>query len=96
MPLPLLMAGALIASSAIMVAPYANEELKKQQQAKQVVDNPAVLRDQYQSVRIKEQANSGLLYDNPDYPTKKVTDTNWFFPALFAAGAFFLFVMTRR
>tara|TARA_R100001244_G_scaffold124950_1_gene94877 strand:+ start:637 stop:927 length:291 start_codon:yes stop_codon:yes gene_type:complete len=96
MVLPLLMAGALIASSAIMVAPYANEELKKQTQAAEVVTQPAVLREQHQSVRLLEEANSGLLYPNPNYPTKKITGASWFYPMIFATGAFVLFLVTRR
>ena len=96
MPLPLLMAGALIASSAIMVAPYANEELKKQTQAAEVVTQPAVLREQHQSVRLLEEANSGLLYPNPNYPTKPVTQASWFYPLMFAGIAFTVFLVTRR
>ena len=95
MPLPLLLLPlALIASSAIMVAPYANEEIKKSQVAKSVVDNGATMRDDYQSTRLKEQANEGVLYDNPDYPS--IQHQSWFYPALFAGGAMLLFFLVRK
>ena len=89
-----LLALALIGSSAIMVAPYANEELKKSQVAKTVVDNGATMRDDYQSTRLKEQANKGTMNINPDYPS--ITKQAWFLPAMFAGGALLIFMMVRK
>jgi|6_EtaG_2_1085325.scaffolds.fasta_scaffold55570_1 hypothetical protein len=95
MPLPLLLLPlALIASSAIVVAPYANEELKKSHIAKEVVDEGATMRDERQSTRIKDQANSGLEYANPDYPS--ITQEAWFMPAMFAGLALVGLVLVRR
>ena len=95
MVLPLLLLPlALIASSAIMVAPYANEEIKKSQVAKAVVDNGATMRDDYQSTRLKEEANEGVLYENADYPS--ITKQSWFMPAMFAGIAIFGLMLVRR
>ena len=93
MPIPFL-ALALIGSSAIMVAPYANEEVKKNQEAKKVIDNGATMRDDYQSTRLKEQANKGTMNTNPDYPS--ITQQSWFLPAMFAGGAFLIFMLVRK
>ena len=89
-----LLALALIASSGIMVAPYANEELKKSQVAKTVVDNGATMRDDRQSTRLKEEANKGTMNINPDYPS--ITKSSWFLPAMFAGGAFLIFMLVRK
>ena len=95
MPLPLLLLPlALIASSAIMVAPYANEELKKSQVAKSVVDNGATMRDDRQSTRLLDQANKGTMNINPDYPS--ITQSSWFLPAMFAGGALLIFMLVRK
>ena len=95
MVLPLLLLPlALIASSAIMVAPYANEELKKSQIAKDVTTLGATMRDEFQSTRLKEQANEGVLYENPDYPS--ITKQGWFMPAMFAGLALFGLMLVRR
>jgi len=95
MVLPLLLLPlALIASSAIMVAPYANEEIKKSQVAKSVVDNGATMRDDRQSTRLKEEANKGTMNINPDYPS--ITQQSWFLPAMFAGGAFLIFMLVRK
>jgi hypothetical protein len=94
MVLPLLLPLALVASSAIMVAPYANEEIKKTQVAKNVTTLGATMRDDYQSTRIKEQANEGVLYENPDYPS--ITKQSWFMPAMFAGLALFGLMLVRR
>ena len=89
-----LLALALIGSSAIMVAPYANEEIKKTQIAKDVTTLGATMRDDFQSTRLKEQANEGVLYENPDYPS--ITKQSWFMPAMFAGIALFGLVLVRR
>jgi len=95
MVLPLLLLPlALVASSAIMVAPYANEELKKSQVAKNVTTLGATMRDDFQSTRLKEQANEGVLYENPDYPS--ITKQSWFMPAMFAGLALFGLMLVRR
>ena len=94
MVLPLLLPLALVASSAIMVAPYANEEIKKTQVAKNVTTLGATMRDDYQSTRLKEEANEGVLYDNPDYPS--ITKQSWFMPAMFAGLAIFGLVLVMK
>ena len=95
--LPLLLPLALIASSAIMVAPYANEEIKKQQEAKAVIDSPANDMIDKQSIRL--QGTDSLLMANPDDPTtstKTITQQSWFIPLAFAGVAFFAFVVLRK
>jgi hypothetical protein len=95
--LPLLLPLALIASSAIMVAPYANEEIKKQQEAKAVIDLPANEMVERQSIRL--QGTDSLLMANPDDPTtstKTITQQSWFIPLAFAGVAFFAFVVLRK
>jgi hypothetical protein len=95
--LPLLLPLALIASSAIMVAPYANEEIKKQQEAKEVIDIPANDMVERQSIRL--QGTDSLLMANPDDPTtstKTITQQSWFIPLAFAGVAFFAFVVLRK
>jgi len=95
--LPLLLPLALIASSAIMVAPYANEEIKKQQEAKAVIDSPANDMIDKQSIRL--QGTDSLLVANPDDPTtttKTITQQSWFIPLAFAGVAFFAFVVLRK
>jgi len=95
MPLPLLLLPlALIASSGIMVAPYVNEEIKKSQVAKEVVDTGATMRDDFQSTRLKEQANEGVLFTNPDYPS--ITQQSWFMPAMFAGLAIVGLMLVRK
>lgn len=85
---------ALLASSAIMVAPYANEEVKKSQIAKDVTTLGATMRDDFQSTRLKEQANEGVLDANPDQPS--ITKQSWFMPAMFAGFAIFGLMLVRR
>ena len=95
--LPLLLPLALIASSAIMVAPYANEEVKKAQEAKEVIDIPANDMVERQSIRL--QGTDSLLMANPDDPTtstKTITQQSWFIPLAFAGVAFFAFVVLRK
>jgi len=94
MVFPLLLPIALIASSAIMVAPYANEEIKKTQIANDVTTLGATMRDDFQSTRLKEQANEGVLYENADYPS--ITKQGWFMPAMFAGLALFGLMLVRR
>jgi hypothetical protein len=89
-----LLALALIGSSAIMVAPYANEEIKKTQIANDVTTLGATMRDDFQSTRLKEQANEGVLYENADYPS--ITKQGWFMPAMFAGLALFGLMLVRR
>ena len=88
---------ALIASSAIMVAPYASEEVKKQQEAKEVIDKGYSDRIELQSVGL--QGTDSLLMANPDDPTtstKTITQQSWFIPLAFAGVAFFAFVVLRK
>jgi hypothetical protein len=94
MVFPLLLPIALIASSAIMVAPYANEEIKKTQVANDVTTLGATMRDDRQSTRLKEEANEGVLYENADYPS--ITKQGWFMPAMFAGLALFGLMLVRR
>jgi len=89
-----LLALALIGSSAIMVAPYANEEIKKTQIAKNVTTLGATMRDDYQSTRLQQQANEGVLYENPDYPS--ITKQGWFMPAMFAGLALLGLLLVRK
>ena len=94
MPFPLLLPLAIVASSAIIVAPYANEEIKKTQIAKNVTTLGATMRDDYQSTRLQQQANEGVLYENPDYPS--ITKQGWFMPAMFAGLALLGLVLVRK
>ena len=99
MVLPLLLLPlALIASSAIMVAPYANEELKKKQVAKDVDVLGATMRDDFQSTRLIDSMNGA---DNTQLPINaiknpSITTQSWFVPMLFAVGAFFAFVVLKK
>ena len=98
MVLPAIILGALmVGSSAIMVAPYANEEVKKAQEAKEVIDIPANDMVERQSIRL--QGTDSLLMANPDDPTtstKTITQQSWFIPLAFAGIAFFAFVVLRK
>tara|TARA_R100001086_G_scaffold186238_1_gene104378 strand:- start:274 stop:570 length:297 start_codon:yes stop_codon:yes gene_type:complete len=98
MVLPLLLPLALIASSAIMVAPYANEEIKKSQVAKEIDHLGADIRDQQQSERLKITMGNADNTQLPINPIKNpsITSQSWFVPMLFAAGAFLLFVVLRK
>ena len=88
MVFPLLIPIALIASSAIMVAPYANEEIKKSQEAKKVIDMPAQMMDDYQSTKLKNYTNTdGLLHDNQVELPNSIFNQSWFIPAVFAGLA---------
>jgi len=93
-----ILAAALIASSAIMVAPYANEEIKKSQVAKEIDHLGADIRDQQQSTRLKDTMGNA---DNTQLPINaiknpSITSQSWFVPMLFAVGAFFAFVVLRK
>ena len=98
MVLPAIILGALmLGSSAVMVAPYANEEIKKQREAKEVIDSPANDMIDKQSIRL--QGTDSLLVANPDDPTtttKTITQQSWFIPLAFAGVAFFAFVVLRK
>jgi len=94
MVIPLILPLALIASSAIMVAPYANEEIKKSHIAKDVTTLGATMREDYQSTRLLQQANEGVLYENADYPS--ITKQSWFMPAMFAGLALFGLLLVRK
>ena len=94
MVFPLLVPLALIASSAIMVAPYVNEEAKKEVIAKDIVDTPYNDMIEHQSVNL--QGTDSLLVANPNEIKLPITQTSWFIPALFAAGAFIMFLVLRK
>ena len=70
------------------------KKLKKSQVAKSVVDNGATMRDDRQSTRLLDQANKGTMNINPDYPS--ITQSSWFLPAMFAGGAFLIFMLVRK
>jgi len=97
MPFPIL-AAAIIASSAIMVAPYANEEIKKSQVAKEIDHLGADIRDQQQSTRLKKTMGNA---DNTQLPINaiknpSITSQSWFVPMLIAAGAIFLIMVLKK
>jgi len=94
MVFPLLVPLALIASSAIMVAPYVNEEAKKEVIAKDIVDTPYNDMIEHQSVNL--QGTDSLLVANPNEIKLPITESSWFIPALFAAGAFIMFLVLRK
>jgi hypothetical protein len=97
MVLPLILPLALVASSAIMVAPYANEELKKSHIAKDVTTLGATMRDDYQSTRLQEQANEGVLVVNEkSNQLSTITKQSWFMPAMFAGIALFGLMLVRK
>jgi len=99
MVLPLLLLPlALIASSAIMVAPYANEEIKKSQVAKEIDHLGADIRDQQQSTKLKIAMGNA---DNTQLPINaiknpSITSQSWFVPMLIAAGAIFLIMVLKK
>ena len=95
MVLPAIILGALmLGSSAVMVAPYVNEEAKKEQIAKEIVDTPFNDMIEHQSVNL--QGTDSLLVANPNEIKLPITQTSWFIPALFAAGAFIMFLVLRK
>ena len=47
------------------------------------------MRDDRQSTRLKEEANEGVLDENPDFPS--ITQQSWFLPAMFAGGSIIWF-----
>jgi len=87
---------ALIASSAIMVAPYASEEVKKQQESKEVIDT--AYNDMIDRQSVGLQGTDSLLVANPDDPTttKAITQQSWFVPLAFAGAAFVMFMVLRK
>ena len=88
------MGAAMIGSSAIMVAPYVNEEAKNDQRAKEIVDTPYNDMIEHQSVNL--QGTDSLLVANPNEIKLPLTQTSWFIPALFAAGALIMFLVLRK
>ena len=95
MVLPAIILGALmVGSSAIMVAPYVNEEAKKEQIAKDIVDTPYNDMIEHQSVNL--QGTDSLLVANANEIKLPITESSWFIPALFAAGAFIMFLVLRK
>ena len=97
MVLPAIILGALmLGSSAVMVAPYVNEEAKKEQIAKEIIDIPYNDMIERQSVNL--QGTDSLLVANPDDPTttKAITQQSWFIPLVFAGAAFVMFVVLRK
>ena len=94
----IILGGLMLASSAVMVAPYANEEIKKTQVAKEIDHLGADIRDQQQSTRLKDTMGNA---DNTQLPINaiknpSITSQSWFVPMLFAVGAFFAFVVLRK
>ena len=98
MVLPLLLPLALIASSAIMVAPYANEEIKKTQVAKEIDHLGATVRDEQQSTKLKIAMGNA---DNTQLPINaiknpSITSQSWFVPLVIGAGAIFLIMVLKK
>jgi len=95
MVLPAIILGALmLGSSAVMVAPYVNEEAKKEQIAQQIVDTPYNDMIEHQSVNL--QGTDSLLVANPNEIKLPLTQKSWFIPALFAAGTLIMFLVLRK
>jgi len=95
MVLPAIILGALmVGSSAIMVAPYVNEEAKKEQIAKDIVDTPYNDMIEHQSVNL--QGTDSLLVANPDEIKLPLTQKSWFIPALFASAALIMFLVLKK
>jgi len=81
-----------------MVAPYANEEIKKSQVAKEIDHLGADIRDQQQSERLKiamGNANNTQLPINA-IKNPSITSQSWFAPMLIAAGAIFLIMVLKK
>jgi len=89
MPLPLLLPLALIASSAIMVAPYANEELKKKDIATKIDHLTASEIRSRQSTRLSQPdvGNTTIVVNEQLDNNSAVTQQSWFIPALIAGAA---------
>ena len=89
MVLPLLaLPLALIASSAIMVAPYANEELKKKDIATKIDHLTASEIRSRQSTRLSQpDVGNTTIVVNEQLDNNSVTQQSWFIPALIAGAA---------
>ena len=95
MVLPAIILGALmLGSSAVMVAPYVNEEAKKEQIANEIIDIP--FNDMIERQSVNLQGTDSLLVANPNEIKLPITESSWFIPALFAAGAFIMFLLLRK
>jgi len=95
MVLPAIILGALmLGSSAVMVAPYVNEEAKKEQIAKEIIDIPYNDMIAHQSVNL--QGTDSLLVANPNEIKLPLTEKSWFIPALFASAALIMFLVLRK
>jgi len=97
MPLPILMAAALVASSAIMVAPYANEELKKKDIANKVDHLSATEIADRQSTRLSasDVGYTSIVVNDQKESLSNITNQSWFVPALFAGAAFVAFMVLK-
>ena len=95
MVLPAIILGALmLGSSAVMVAPYVNEEAKKEQIAKEIIDIPYNDMIAHQSVNL--QGTDSLLVANPNEIKLPLTEKSWFIPALFASAALIMFLVLKK
>ena len=97
MVLPLLLPLALVASSAIMVAPCANEELKKKEIANSIDHLTATEIADRQSTRLNEPHTgyTSIQVNDQKPQLKPLTQQQWFIPALFAGVAVIAFVVLR-
>ena len=97
MVLPLLLPLALVASSAIMVAPYANEELKKKEIANSIDHLSATEIADRQSTRLNvaDVGYTSIVVNDQKPELKPLTQQQWFIPALFAGVAVLAFVVLK-
>ena len=84
----------MLGSSAVMVAPYVNEEAKKEQIAKEIIDIPYNDMIAHQSVNL--QGTDSLLVANPNEIKLPLTEKSWFIPALFASAALIMFLVLKK
>jgi len=68
--------------------------IKNDQRAKEIVDTPYNDMIEHQSVNL--QGTDSLLVANPNEIKLPLTQTSWFIPALFAAGALIMFLVLRK
>lgn len=86
--IPILIAAAMLGSSAIMVAPYANEELKKKDIANKVDHLSATEIADRQSTRLSQpDVGYTSIVVNEQLDNNSVTQQSWFIPALIAGAA---------
>ena len=97
MVLPLLLPLALVASSAIMVAPYANEELKKKEIANSIDHLSATEIADRQSTRLSasDVGYTSIVVNDQKESLSNITNQSWFVPALFAGAAFVAFMVLK-